>query len=225
MTAVPSCPRYLVTLFLSKVNFFFLVFLIFFLYRQAQLLLSFTNGSGISSLILTPPTPICSLSVFLISVPYSFLPFKSFSHFLPSLILSVVFDFFSAELSFFPLKQFNHVTFLFYFSVYFTLCSKYPVIGTQFLCKETKLVPASSWKPLMTWQLSASYKQSLLQPSFIYSIPNIFPLVIFLNEKWRMLTLEQVLYLISQYNSQENVFHKQFIFQDCLVLETVLSLF
>lgn len=171
--------------------------------------MSFTNGSGISSLILTPPTPICSFSVFLISVPYSFLPFKCFSHFLPSFTarpFSCLGFLFCGALIF-PPKQFSHVTFLFcLFLSVFHLMFCLHLIGRQFSYKETKLVPASSWKPLMTWQPSSSYKHSPQQPSVYLFNSKHFSLAIFLNEKWRMLTLEQAFCLTPKYSSQENVF-------------------
>lgn len=146
MTAVPPCPHYLVTLFLSKVIFFFSGLSYFF--PPTDSLSSCCRSKWIWNFFSDPhsllPQSVPSLSSWL-QFHIHFSP-SSFSHFC-HLILSVVFGFFSAELSFFPLKQFNHVTFLFRFlCVFHTLCSKYLVIGTQFLYKETKLVPASSWR-------------------------------------------------------------------------------
>ena len=203
MTAVPPCPHYLVTLFLSKVIFFFWSFLFFFPLQTG--LAPVVVHKWIWNFFSDPHSaypnlfPLCLLdfsSIFISPLQ------KLFSLFAISHPFGCLRFLFCWALIFFPSNNLIMLpSFSVCFSVYFTLCSKHPVIGTQFLYKETKLVPASSWKPLMTWQLSASYKQSPLQPSCIYSIPNIFPLVIFLNEKWRMLTLDQVLYLISKYNS------------------------
>lgn len=208
MTAVPSFPHYLVTLFLSKVIFFFLVFLIFFptgrlsSWCRSQMDLEFLLWSS-----LRLPQSVPSLSSWF-QFHIHFSPSNAFltSCHLSSLVLSVVLGFFSVELSFFPPKQFSHVTFLFcLFLSVFHLMFCLHLIGRQFSYKETKLVPASSWKPLMTWQLSSSYKQSAQQPSVYLFNSKHFSLAIFLNEKWRMLTLEQAFYLIPKYSSQENV--------------------
>lgn len=146
------------SLFLSKV-IFLLVFLIFHHPPQTGL------APGIVHKWIWnffpdphPPTPICFLSVFLISVPIHRSPSEVVS-FLASSVLSIV----SFTLNNSIVLPSSPVC----FSLYFTLCSKHPVIGTQSICKETKLVPASSWKPLTTLQLSTSYKQFPLQP-FVY---------------------------------------------------------
>lgn len=184
MTAVPLCPHYLVTLFLSKV-IFFLVFLIFAPYFspptdsswcRSQMDLEFLLWS---SPRLPPSVPSLS-SWFQFHIHFS--ASKAFltpCHTL-SRVLSCGLGFlFCWALIFAGNNSIMLPAFHVPFSPYFTLCSKYPGMETPPLHEETELVPASTRKPLMTSRLPTSQKQPHCSHPCTLSIPNISSLAMF----------------------------------------------
>lgn len=166
MTAVPPCPHYLVTLFLSKVIFFPLVFLIFAPYFSPPTDSSWCRSQMDLEFLLwsspRPPPSVPSLSSW-----FQFhIHFSASKAFLTSchplsLVLYCCLGFlFCWALIFAGNNSIMIPSFPVPSSPYFALCSKYPVTETQPLREETDLVSASTRKPLMTAPLSASQKQS-----------------------------------------------------------------